>query len=78
MEIDINIAAHDLLWRRMSLMTKKVYRESYGAAREALVEREIQGLIESGYAMLSGIDFELTPAGKELYKKMTAICKKSE
>jgi hypothetical protein len=78
MELDVNIAAHDLLWRRMSLTTKKAYVESYGAGRAELVKNEAQRLVESGYAVRSGTNFDLTPAGKELYKKMTMICKKSE
>ena len=48
MEIDVNIAAHDLLWRIMSLGTKKAYREAYGAARDALVNKELQRLVETG------------------------------
>ena len=78
MELDVNIAAHDLLWRRMSLTTKKAYIESYGTGRTELVEKEVQRLVESGYAVRSGTDFDLTPAGKELWKKMTMVCKKSE
>jgi ribosomal protein S19E (S16A) len=78
MEIDVNIVAHDLLWRSMSLGTKKAYREAYGAARDALVNKELQRLVEAGYVVRSGNDVELTPGGKDLYKKMTTICKKSE
>ena len=61
MEIDINIPAHDLPWRRMSLMTRKAYRESYGAARDTLVENEAQDLVALWYAVFSGAEFELTP-----------------
>ena len=78
MEIDVNVKAHDLLWRRMSLGAKKAYRESYGVARDALVDTEVQHLIEVGYVVKTDNDIELTPAGKELLKKMTTICKKSE
>ncbi|HEX7515008.1 MAG TPA: hypothetical protein VF393_05390 [archaeon] len=78
MEIDIDIAAHDLLWRSMSLGTKKVYRDAFGAARDAVINNELKRLIEAGYVVKSGSDVELTSAGKELYKKMTSICKKSE
>jgi coproporphyrinogen III oxidase-like Fe-S oxidoreductase len=78
MEIDIDIAAHDLLWRSMSLGTKKVYRGAFGAARDAVINNELKRLIEAGYVVKSGSDVELTSAGKELYKKMTSICKKSE
>lgn len=45
MELDVNIAAHDLLWRRKSLTTKKAYVESYGAGRAELVEKEVQRLV---------------------------------
>jgi len=78
MEIDIDIAAHDLLWRSMSLRTKKTYRDAFGAARDEILNNELQRLIEAGYVAKSGSDVELTSAGKELYKKMTSICKKSE
>jgi hypothetical protein len=78
MEIDVNIAAHDLLWRLMSLGAKKAYREAYGAARDELINNELQRLIEAGYAVKSGSDVELTSAGTDLYKKMTTVCKKSE
>jgi len=78
MELDTNIVAHDLLWRRMSLMTKKAYRESFGASQKELLEREIQRLIDAGYATKIDADFELTSAGHELYKKMRSVCKKSE
>jgi hypothetical protein len=78
MEIDVNIVAHDLLWRSMSLGAKKAYREAYGAARDVLIDKELQRLVEAGYAMRSDNDVELTLAGKELHKKMTTICKKSE
>jgi ribosomal protein S19E (S16A) len=78
MEIDVNIEAHDLLWRSMSLRTKKAYRESYGVARDELIDKEVQRLIEAGYIVKSDKGVELTRAGKELHKKMTTICKKSE
>lgn len=78
MEIDIDIAAHDLLWRSMSLRTKKAYRDAFGAARDEILNNELQRLIEAGYVAKSGSDVELTSAGKELYKKMASICKKSE
>ncbi len=78
MEIDVNIEAHDLLWRSMSLRIKKAYRESYGVARDELVDTEVQRLIEAGYVVKSDKGVELTPDGKELRRKMTTICKKSE
>jgi len=78
MEIDVNIAAHDLLWRLMSLGTKKAYRDTYGVARDELINNELQRLIEAGYVVKGDSDAELTAAGNDLYKKMTTICKKSE
>jgi len=78
MEIDVNIEAHDLLWRSMSLRIKKAYRESCGVARDELVDTEVQRLIEAGYVVKSDKGVELTPAGKELHRKMMTICKKSE
>jgi predicted transcriptional regulator len=78
MEIDVNIAAYDLLWRIMSLGAKKVYREAFGTARDEFINNELQRLIERGYVVKDGNDVELTSAGKDLYKKMTTICKKSE
>jgi ribosomal protein S19E (S16A) len=78
MEIDVNIAAHDLLWRMMSLGTKKAYREAFGTARDELINNELQRLIEAGYVVKGDSGVELTLAGKDLYKKMTTICKKSE
>lgn len=41
MEIDINIIAHDLLWRRMSISRKKEYAKSWGALRDRIVEEEM-------------------------------------
>ena len=78
MEIDVNVEAHDLLWRSMSLRIKKAYRESYGVARDALVDTRLLRIIEAGYVVKRGKGIELTPAGKELHRKMTTICKKSE
>ena len=78
MEIDVNIKAHDLLWRSMSIGIKKAYRESYGVARDELVDTEVLRIIEAGYAVKRDSDIELTPVGKELHRKMTTICKKSE
>jgi coproporphyrinogen III oxidase-like Fe-S oxidoreductase len=78
MQIDINIKAHDLLWHSMSLGLKKAYRESYGVARDELVDKEVQRLTEAGYVEKSDKGIELTSAGKELHRKMTTVCKKSE
>jgi len=78
MEIDVNIDAHDLLWRRMSLASKQAYIKSWGALRDELVEKETAGLVEAGYAVQRDNDLELTPEGKALYKKMTTRCPKTE
>jgi len=78
MKIDINIDAHDLLWRRMSLTSKKTYIESWGALRDEMVEREVARLIEDGYGIRRGGELELTPEGKTLYKRMTTRCPKTE
>jgi hypothetical protein len=78
MELDINIEAHDLLWRRMSLASKQAYIKSWGALRDKIVEEEIARLIEAGYALQNDSDLELTPEGRDLYKKMTTRCPKTE
>jgi hypothetical protein len=78
MEIDVNIDAQDLLWRRMSLASKQAYIKSWGASRDELVERELARLIGDGYAIQHDDDLELTPEGKALYKKMTTRCPKTE
>ncbi|MGZ5520901.1 MAG: hypothetical protein ACXWET_03920 [Halobacteriota archaeon] len=57
---------------------KKAYRDAFGAARNELINNELQRLIEAGYVVKGDSDVELTLAGKDLYKKMTTICKKSE
>jgi hypothetical protein len=78
MELDVNIEAHDLLWRRMSLASKQAYVKSWGALRDEIVEKEMTHLIESGYVVQCDNDLELTPEGKALYKKMTTRCPKTE
>jgi hypothetical protein len=82
MELDVNIDAHDLLWRRMSLASKQAYVKSWGALRDEIVEKEVARLIESGYAIQRDKqrdnDLELTPEGRALYKKMTTRCPKTE
>jgi hypothetical protein len=78
MEIDVNIDAHDLLWRRMSLASKQAYVKSWGVLRDELVEKEITRLVEAGYAVQRDNDLELTSEGKALYKKMTTRCPKTE
>lgn len=78
MEIDVNIDAHDLLWRRMSLASKQAYIKSWGALRDELVEKEVARLVEAGYVVQRDNDLELTSEGKALYKRMTTRCPKTE
>jgi hypothetical protein len=78
MEIDINIAAHDLLWRRMDIRRKQEYVKSWGALREKILEEEVTRLIKGGFAIQHDNDLELTPEGKVLYKRMTTRCPKTD
>ena len=78
MEIDINIIAHDLLWRRMSIRRKQEYVKSWGALRDKIVDEEMARLIDDGYAIRHDNDLELTSEGKALYKRMTSRCPKTE
>ena len=78
MDIDVNIEAHDLLWRRMSIRDKQKYVKSWGALRDEIVEGEITRLVGGGYAVQHGNDLELTSEGKVLYKRMTTRCPKTE
>ena len=78
MEIDINIIAHDLLWRRMSIGRKQEYVKSWGALRDKIVQEEMARLIDDGYASLRDNGLELTSEGNALYKRMTSRCPKTE
>ena len=78
MEIDINIVAHDLLWRRMSIGRKQEYVKSWGAFRDTIVEEEMRRLVDDGYAIQQDGNLELTSEGKALYKRMTSRCPKTE
>ncbi len=78
MEIDINIIAHDLLWRRMSIRSKQEYIKSWGALRDEIVEKEMARLVDDGYAVKHNDDLELTSEGNALYKRMTSRCPKTE
>jgi hypothetical protein len=78
MEIDVNIEAYDLLWRRMDIARKQEYVKSWGALKDKIVEEEVTRLIEGGYAIQHGNDLELTSEGKFLYKKMTTRCQKTD
>jgi hypothetical protein len=77
-EIDINIVAHDLLWRRMNIRRKQEYIKSWGALKDKIVKEEIARLIEDGYAVQHDNDLELTSEGEALYKRMTSRCPKTE
>ncbi len=77
-EIDINIKAHDLMWRRMSIGRKQEYVKSWGSLRDKIVEEEMARLIDDGYAILHRNDLELTSEGNALYKRMTSRCPKTE
>jgi coproporphyrinogen III oxidase-like Fe-S oxidoreductase len=78
MEIDINIVAHDLLWRRMSISRKQEYVKSWGALKAEIIEKEMARLIDDGYAVQHGDDLELTAEGNALYKRMTSRCPKTD
>jgi len=69
MELDVNIDAHDLLCRSMSLADKQAYVKSWGTLRDKLIEKEIVRLVEAGYAVKRDDTLELTAEGKTLYKK---------
>jgi hypothetical protein len=78
MEIDINIVAHDLLWRRMSIRRKQEYVKSWGALKAEIIEKEMARLIGEGYAVQHDDDLELTAEGNALYKRMTNRCPKTD
>ncbi|MGZ4903035.1 MAG: hypothetical protein ACXV47_09165 [Halobacteriota archaeon] len=74
MEIDVNIVAHDLLWRRMSVGRKQEYVKSWGALRDKILQEEIARLVDEGYAIQHDDDLELTSEGNALYKRMISRC----
>jgi hypothetical protein len=78
MEIDINIVAHDLVWRRMDIRRKQEYVKSWGALKAKLMEDEVGRLIDDGYAIQRDGDVELTSEGNALYKRMTSRCPKTD
>jgi hypothetical protein len=78
MEIDINIVAHDLLWRRMSIGRKQEYVKSWGALKAEIIEKELARLIDDGYAIQRDGDLELTAEGNALFKRMTSRCPKTD
>ena len=78
MEIDINIVAHDLLWRRMDIRRKQEYVKSWGALKDEIIKKEMARLIDDGYAVQRDGDLELTSEGNALYKRMTSRCPKTD
>ncbi len=78
MEIDVNVVAHDLLWRRMSLRRKQEYIKSWGALRDTIVKDEIARLVDGGYTVQRDDNLELTSEGIILYKRMTSRCPKTD
>jgi hypothetical protein len=78
MEININIVAHDLLWRRMSIRRKQEYVKSWGAFKNEIIQQEMARLIHDGYAVRRDGDLELTSEGNALYKRMTSRCPKTD
>jgi coproporphyrinogen III oxidase-like Fe-S oxidoreductase len=78
MEIDINIVAHDLLWRRMDIRRKQEYVKSWGSLKAEIIEKELARLIDDGYAIQHDGDLELTAEGNVLYKRMTTRCPKTD
>jgi hypothetical protein len=78
MEIDINIVAHDLLWRRISLRRKQEYVKSWGALKDEIIEKEMARLIDDWYAVKRDGNLELTSEGNVLYKRMTSRCPKTD
>ncbi len=78
MEIDVNIEAHDFLWRRMDIARKQEYVKSWGALRDKIVEEEVTRLIKGGFAIQHDNNLELTSEGKILYKRMMSRCPKTD
>jgi hypothetical protein len=66
MDLDINIEAHDLLWRLKGPAVKKRCTESFGARKSELVESEVAKPIKSGLVLEKDNQYELTPKGKTL------------
>jgi hypothetical protein len=66
-DLDVNIEAHDLLWRLMEPAVKKRYTESFGERKSQIVETEMAKLVKSGLVLETNSQFELTPKGHTLY-----------
>jgi predicted transcriptional regulator len=70
-DLDVNIKAHDLLWRLMDPAIKKRYTESFGAKKSQLVDSEMAKLVESGLILEKENRYELTSKGHSLYDLLT-------
>ena len=62
-DLDVNIKAHDLLWRLMDPAIKKHYTESFGAEKWQLVDSEMAKLVKSGLVFEKDDRYELTSEG---------------
>ena len=67
MDLDVNIKAHDLLWRLMEPAVKKRYTESYGERKSQLVDTEMAKLVKSGLIFEKDDRYELTSKGHSIY-----------
>jgi len=59
MEIDVNVKSTRPALAEYVSWSQESLRESYGVARDALVDTEVQRLIEAGYVVKSDNDIEL-------------------
>jgi len=71
MDLDVNIKAHDLLWRLMNGAIKKRYTESYGERKTQLVDSEMAKLVKSGFIFEKDNRYELTSKGHSIYNLLT-------
>ena len=71
MDLDVNIKAHDLLWRLMDPAIKKRYTESFGAQKSQLVDSEMAKLVKSRLIFEKDNRYELTAKWHSLYNLLT-------
>lgn len=71
MDLDVNIKAHDLLWRLMDPTIKKRYTASYGQRKSQLVDSEMAKLVKSGLIFEKDNRYELTSKGHSIYNLLT-------
>jgi predicted transcriptional regulator len=71
MDLDVNLKAHDLLWRLMDPAIKKRYTESYGERKSQLLDSEMAKLVESSLIFEKDNRYELTSKGHALYNLFT-------